>query len=134
MISLAGEVSALGLLLKQAELAGDAGLSLLSGNQVGEASVLCPSPGLAACSFPWTTLWKSPTWRSLVTSLSVIPVGSAELSLVPSQWSLLQKFPARQPRSPESWICSPVVAVARLACALLKRKPWQGGGGENHVA
>lgn len=40
MISLAGEVSALGLVLKQAEVAGAVGPSLLSGNQVGQASVL----------------------------------------------------------------------------------------------
>lgn len=58
-ISLAGEVSALGLVLKQAEVAGDVGPSLLSGNQVGQTSVLCPCPGLAICSFPWTTPWRS---------------------------------------------------------------------------
>lgn len=50
VISLAGEVSALGLLLKQAEVAGAVGLSLLSGNQVGKASVLWPCPGPPAVS------------------------------------------------------------------------------------
>lgn len=68
VISLAGEVSALGLVLKQAEVAGAVGPSLLSGNQVGQASVLCPCPGLATCSLPWTTPWRSHT-PPLVTTL-----------------------------------------------------------------
>lgn len=58
--SLAGEISALGLVLKQAEVAGAVGPSLLSGNQVGQASVLCPRPGLPTCGFPWTPPWRSP--------------------------------------------------------------------------
>lgn len=58
VISLAGEVSALGL--KQAEVAGAVGPSLPSGDQIGQASVLHPCPGLATCSFPWTAPWRSP--------------------------------------------------------------------------
>lgn len=93
--SLAGEISALGLVLKQAEVAGAVGPSLLSGNQVGQASVLCPgfppvvSPGPHHGDLP------------VVTTLSVTPAGSAGPSLVPTQWSLLQTSPAQQPRSPE---------------------------------
>lgn len=121
---LAGEVSALGLLLKQAEVAGAVGLSPLSDNQVGKTSVLCPCPGLAVSP--------GPHHGDLCDHPFCKPAGSAGLSLGPAQCSLLQSFPAQQPRSRELWICSPVVTVTRLACALLGRKPWQGGVGGNH--
>lgn len=94
VIGLAGEVSALGLVLKQAEVAGAVGPSLLSGNQVGQASVLCPCPWLVTCTFPWTV---EISHSSSGDHPSEIPVGSAGPSLVPTQWSLLQKFPEQQP-------------------------------------
>lgn len=62
MTSLAGEVSALGLVLKQAEVAGAVSPSLPSGNQVGQASVLvlgfppAVSPGLYCGDLP-LLLW-----------------------------------------------------------------------------